>query len=459
MSAKAKGKVVIALAGHTNSGKTTLIRTLTKSNFGQIDDSANTTKRAKVKKHEAVHAVFIDCPGFQHAKTLMLYLKSKDHLPKDDLEELENDLLYDRRALEGIAQADIVLYVASLEVAPDDAYGSEIQAIRTQTPNAIGVINQYGKHAKAQSLESADRRSSQWEDILRANGIEKIIRFDAHWDSPEKIAMIYQLIRDSLGSDKAENFSEGYSKFRERQNVVRAESCGLLASCIVDIWQKSATSESKTHGYSESKTQDDAKSSLTKSLKERVSKFSFDASSLFELAIQNPTLSPEELSLSIQSREQSNERLSNAAAGGAITASIGAAAAALLTIATGGLALPVVVAGGAAGGVGGALAGASADVNTVFSTSPSDSDLEYVARKCVAILWGLSHHGYGLAPKLTERQVDALNHHIESIDCPFPASKKNYFIKKAEGDYKKEVELWCTTMLEELEGKQHLSSV
>ena len=37
-------KINIAIAGHTNAGKTTLIRTLMKASVGEVGDSTNPTK-------------------------------------------------------------------------------------------------------------------------------------------------------------------------------------------------------------------------------------------------------------------------------------------------------------------------------------------------------------------------------------------------------------------------------
>ncbi|MBE9183180.1 50S ribosome-binding GTPase [Microcoleus sp. LEGE 07076] len=40
--------ISIAVVGHTNTGKTTLIRTLMKTSIGEVGDSANVTKKVNL---------------------------------------------------------------------------------------------------------------------------------------------------------------------------------------------------------------------------------------------------------------------------------------------------------------------------------------------------------------------------------------------------------------------------
>ena len=65
-------RALIAIAGHTNTGKTTLLRTLTKRPFGEIRDEPNTTKEADPTPFDAMYATILDCPGFQNAGVKLL---------------------------------------------------------------------------------------------------------------------------------------------------------------------------------------------------------------------------------------------------------------------------------------------------------------------------------------------------------------------------------------------------
>ena len=116
---KITSNITIGLAGHTNVGKTTLIRTFTKTTFGEVHDRRNVTKYAEIKRYDALQATFVDCPGFQNANLLLTYWKVKEIDPEAASKVLatfpKEQIIYDERAMEAITSCDIVLYVATLE--------------------------------------------------------------------------------------------------------------------------------------------------------------------------------------------------------------------------------------------------------------------------------------------------------------------------------------------------------
>ena len=110
-------KVVrIVVAGHTNVGKTTLIRTLIKAAIGVVADRANVTQVSEEHRYEeleynGMQAIFVDTPGFQVAGELLRILQSRERDPDyeipDDIDPAE--LKYDELALESIRNSDVVL--------------------------------------------------------------------------------------------------------------------------------------------------------------------------------------------------------------------------------------------------------------------------------------------------------------------------------------------------------------
>ncbi len=68
----------IAVVGHTNSGKTTLIRTLLRRPVGEVDDRANVTQLAGAQEFEDFYAKLVDTPGFQNAGGYLAFLKMRE---------------------------------------------------------------------------------------------------------------------------------------------------------------------------------------------------------------------------------------------------------------------------------------------------------------------------------------------------------------------------------------------
>src|SRR3546814_21114562 len=68
----------LAVAGHTNTGKTSLLRTLTRdTGFGQVDDSPGTTRHvegARLLADGVVMVELYDTPGMEDGIALLDYL-------------------------------------------------------------------------------------------------------------------------------------------------------------------------------------------------------------------------------------------------------------------------------------------------------------------------------------------------------------------------------------------------
>jgi predicted GTPase len=163
-------KIKIAVAGHTNVGKTTLIRTLMKTSVGKVSDSPNVTKRGETHYFDGLQADFIDTPGFQCAMAIAMYFESIENNPDYKISPaLQKQLTYDKDALEALDDSDIVIYVASLSTVPDDNYSNEISVIKRKCSKIIGVINQYEKNVKATSLSEVENRIEQQGKRIKKN--------------------------------------------------------------------------------------------------------------------------------------------------------------------------------------------------------------------------------------------------------------------------------------------------
>ena len=91
------GAVQITVVGHTNTGKTSLLRTLTRDvNFGEVADAPGTTKRvqgAQVKLEGTPVMMLFDTPGIEDSMGLLDYLEQLSR-PGDRLDGPERLRLF-----------------------------------------------------------------------------------------------------------------------------------------------------------------------------------------------------------------------------------------------------------------------------------------------------------------------------------------------------------------------------
>jgi predicted GTPase len=192
-------KLCIAIAGRTNTGKTTLIRTLMKTSIGEVSDSPNVTKRGQAYYFDSLQATFIDTPGFQYASVVVMYLDALAEDPDFQMpQKWQDKLTYDQDAMTALDNSDAIIYVANLSVVPDDSFNEELTIVRRKCSKVIAVINQYEKQLKASSKPEVENRIKQWKAIFHNHSINHVFTFDAHWDNPIKVNQIYDGILDIL---------------------------------------------------------------------------------------------------------------------------------------------------------------------------------------------------------------------------------------------------------------------
>ncbi len=420
-------KINIAIAGHTNTGKTTLIRTLMKTSIGEVDDSPNVTKKGQAYYFDGLQANFIDTPGFQYASVLMMYLDALNENPNFKMpQNWQPKLVYDQDAVEALEKSDVVLYVASLSVVPDDSYKEEINIILRKCQKVVAVLNQYRKQLEASEKSAVKKRIDQWESVFKEQGIERIVLFDAHWDSPVKLNQLYHNILEILDSEQKSYFVEGLKRFEERQREIRQEACSMLASFIEDCREKAVVTISK-EDFKNREKQDEAKEKLARIINGGLIEFVYYVCDLYKVAAEYPTTSKDQLLLKMQPKVHLLNRLGFAGGIAAVAGGFGAfifgILGASLVIFTGGLGA-VTAAGLAAAPIGataGALIGSLAvfsDDGDIVTIKIEPEQMTILLIKGVSIIWGLSNNGYGRGRELSLNE----SKYIEERVCRIQAS-------------------------------------
>ena len=408
--------IKIAVAGHTNAGKTTFITTLMRMKVGKIGDVANVTTEGASHKYEGLQAIFIDTPGFQNPSLAFTYLKGTE-LDQEDMESLK----YDLKAIEAIKQGDIVIYLGNLSGVPDDSDIREIKIVKKIQPKVVAVLNQYQNNLQSGGKEKVENRIRQWTKVFNQNGIDDVIIFDAHWDKRSKEKIIYDAIEKNLDYSQKNDFYAGLNKFKKRQNEIQEEICGALARTCENL-QKIKVSTTKGEYDSDEATRKKSQDDSQKLVLNEISKFITYTEKLYKVAAERPNDSLVELKK--DKKMSVAERLGTTTGVSTVLGTIGAFVGAL-----GGGLIAALLTGGV-GALGGAVHGAQigaiagtglgslvifSDIGDLLSLTLESKSIESIIKQCLAIAWGFDHNGFGRGKTLSTKEAKEIKTQIDHL--------------------------------------------
>ena len=173
----------IAVVGHTNVGKTSLLRTLLRQpDFGQVCDSAGTTRhveRTDLRIQGAVAVRYFDTPGLEDSVALHHYLQS---LPGDLPTPLERVRAFLRgpeaqaafeqeaKVLRKLLEADAAIYVIDCREDVLPKYRCEIEILSACAKPVMPVLN---------FARSPGHQAQAWQSTLAAYHLHASVLFDA----------------------------------------------------------------------------------------------------------------------------------------------------------------------------------------------------------------------------------------------------------------------------------------
>jgi GTPase SAR1 family protein len=287
----------VAVVGHSNVGKTSLVAALTRDASLEVREEAGTTRshysRAFVLGGEPVIA-FVDTPGFETAGRINRWIdrEAGDDAP-DGRTLLERFLADDgtdeafreeKEALRGALEADVLAYVADVTTDPSGQQRQEVRLLRRAGVPVIAVLN---------VLAEGDRRDA-WTDLLRRENVDTVVPLDA-WDfSAEQEAHFYR----ALGVLKPEmgGALDRVVSLRGRQGASsRRAAARAVGELLVDTL---AFRLEETHGSQSEgrKKRDEANAAFKRRLRRREQQGFEELASLYgfpELDVQGESLTVE----------------------------------------------------------------------------------------------------------------------------------------------------------------------
>jgi hypothetical protein len=175
----------LAVVGHTNVGKTSLLRTLTRDvGFGEVSHRPSTTRHVEGARlsvdGEALLELY-DTPGLEDAIALLDYLERLDR-PGERLDgparlgrflegsEARQRFEQEAKVLRQLLASDAGLYVIDVREPVLAKYRDELAVLASCGKPLLPVLN---------FVSSAQQREPDWREALARLGLHALVRFDS----------------------------------------------------------------------------------------------------------------------------------------------------------------------------------------------------------------------------------------------------------------------------------------
>lgn len=223
----------LAIMGHPNAGKSSVVATLTENDRIAIDKRAGTTTESDfypvIIDGETV-IEFIDTPGFQNPSAILEWFQSHPEihdLPREFVKTHQDDPLFahDCALLEPVAEgAGMVLVVdGSKRIKEKDRI--EIELMRLTARPRMAILN---------NLTSQTRYMAQWQDTL-CKGFNAVREFNAHRATyAERIRLLNALKSiDQRWEDRLAQTIDAFERDWDRRMEQAADTIlGLLKDAL-----------------------------------------------------------------------------------------------------------------------------------------------------------------------------------------------------------------------------------
>jgi hypothetical protein len=250
--------VTLSLISHTNVGKTTLARTLLRSDVGEVRDQAHVTEvsEAFTLIETGDYALKLwDTPGFGDTARLMRRLRHEGDPVGWLLHQIwdrfvDRPLWCSQEAVHNIqAEADVVLYLVNATEDPEDAgyVTLELELLTWMDRPVLLLLNQVG--TEGESLEADWRRFVESRPIVR-----DVLPLDAFTRCWTAEGVLLDRVADLLRDRKREAMLVLATEWRERNLRIFGSSVRSMAAYLAgaaadrEVAPRSATGEPHERG-------------------------------------------------------------------------------------------------------------------------------------------------------------------------------------------------------------------
>lgn len=229
--------IEIAVVGHTNAGKTSLLRTLTRHvSFGEVSDRPGTTRHVEAidLKIDGVSAVrFFDTPGLEDSATLLDYLRSLENCvtPPDRIRaflkgpEARASFEQEAKVLRKMLDVDAAVYVIDTREPVLPKFRAELEILTSCAKPVMPVLN-FVRHDES--------RKGEWLDALSAYNLHAYVQFDAVAPFVGSEKELYQSMAIML-RDRRDQLTQMIEDLEFQFQERRSAGCQVIAELLVDM--------------------------------------------------------------------------------------------------------------------------------------------------------------------------------------------------------------------------------
>jgi hypothetical protein len=229
----------LAVVGHTNVGKTSLLRTLTRDvGFGEVSHRPSTTRHvegARLSVDGQALLELYDTPGLEDAIALLDYLERLDR-PGERLDgparlvrfldgsEARQRFEQEAKVLRQLLASDAGLYVIDAREPVLAKYRDELAVLASCGKPLLPVLN---------FVSSAQHREPDWREALARLGLHALVRFDSVAPPEDGERRLYESL--ALLLENSRDQLERLILDQQAQRAIRRQSAArMIADLLVD---------------------------------------------------------------------------------------------------------------------------------------------------------------------------------------------------------------------------------
>lgn len=229
----------LAVVGHTNTGKTSLIRTLTHDeSFGEVSDHPGVTRNVSgrallIDGRPAIE--LYDTPGLEDSIKLLETIEDMRGDRRLDGPALLEEFLrsepaagrfaQEAKALRQVLRSDAALYVVDVRDAVHAKHRDELQVLAWCGRPTVPVLN---------FTASPAARTDEWRDALGRVGLHAAANFDTVVLTVDSECALFEKMRTLLDRRRATLDALIEDRAKRRNRLLDA-SAREIAECVVDV--------------------------------------------------------------------------------------------------------------------------------------------------------------------------------------------------------------------------------